>query len=165
MLETASDWLASTALSGLFRDVAWIVPLAQTIHILAIAIVLSSVGMFELRLMGLAGRRVSIAAMAQRFIPWIWGAIAVLALSGSILIVAEPSRSLLNPVFQTKMCLLAVAVLVTWLVQRSIHADAEFWDESPSHRRAARFTGLISLVLWISIAVCGRLIAYVGQST
>ena len=165
MMESFSDWLANTTLSAALRDVSWIVPLSQTIHILAIAIVLSSVGMLELRLLGVTGRRVSLTVMAQRFVPWIWGALVVLAFTGSLLIVAEPSRSLLNPAFQTKMCLLACAIAMTLIVQRSLREEPGFWNSSRGHQRAAQATGVISIVLWLGIVICGRLIAYVGSST
>jgi uncharacterized membrane protein len=145
------------------QDVSWIIPLVQTIHILAISIVLSSVGMLDLRLMGVAGRRVTISGMAERFLPWIWGALVVLAFSGTILIVGEPDRSLLNGAFQLKMALLATVIVVTVLFQHTVRRNAAFWDLSPARKRSARLTATVSLALWLAIAVCGRLIAYVGQ--
>ncbi len=147
----------------MIQDVSWIIPLVQTIHILAISIVLSSVGMLDLRLMGVAGRRVTISGMAERFLPWIWGALVVLAFSGTILIVGEPDRSLLNGAFQLKMALLATVIVVTVLFQHTVRRNAAFWDLSPARKRSARLTATVSLALWLAIAVCGRLIAYVGQ--
>jgi hypothetical protein len=163
LLAELSRWLAGTAASETIQNVAWIIPLVQTIHILALAIVLSSIGMLDLRLMGLAGLRVSISGMAARFLPWIWGALIVLAATGAILITGEPARSLLNPAFQAKMALLGAAILVTLAFQHTVRRNAGFWDLSPARRGLARLTALISLSLWLSIAVCGRLIAYVGQ--
>ena len=158
-----SHWLGTTSLSDVIQNVTWIIPMVQTIHILSISIVLSSVGMLDLRLMGLAGKRVTISGMAERFLPWIWGALAVLAVSGAILIVGEPDRSLLNPAFQLKMLLLLIVVAVTLAFQRTVRRNAGFWDLSPAHRHSAKITATVSLVLWLAIAVCGRLIAYVGQ--
>jgi hypothetical protein len=163
MLQIFSKWLGATAASAVIQNVTWIIPLVQTIHILAIAIILSSVAMLDLRLLGLAGKRVTISGMAERFLPWIWGALAVLALSGMILITGEPDRSLLNPAFQIKMALVVSAIAVTLIFQRTVRRNAAFWDLSPSRRRSARLTALISLAIWLAIAICGRLIAYVGQ--
>jgi hypothetical protein len=158
-----SHWLAATQASAVIQDVSWIIPLVQTIHILSISIVLSSVGMLDLRLMGVAGRRITISGMAERFLPWIWGAVGVLAVSGTVLIVGEPDRSLLNPAFQLKMALLLSVIAVTLGFQHTVRRNAGFWDMSPTRRRSARLTATVSLVLWLAIAVCGRLIAYVGQ--
>ena len=163
MLQIFSKWLGATAASAVIQNVSWIIPLVQTIHILAISIVLSSVAMLDLRLLGLAGKRVTISGMAERFLPWIWGALVVLASTGAILITGEPDRSLLNPAFQIKMALVVAAIVVTLIFQHTVRRNAAFWDLSPARRRSARLTALISLAIWLAIAICGRLIAYVGQ--
>jgi uncharacterized membrane protein len=160
MLHQFATALANTSLSKLIEDISWIVPLVQTIHILALAIILSSAAMLNLRLMGLAGRRVTIAGMSERFLPWVWAALAVLAVTGIILIVGEPERSLPNFSFQLKMALLAAVIVITIVFQRTIKRNADYWDLSPARRRSARVTAVLSLAMWMAIAVCGRLIAY-----
>jgi hypothetical protein len=160
MLHQFATALADTSLSKLIEDISWIVPLVQTIHILALAIILSSAAMLNLRLMGLTGRRVTIAGMSERFLPWVWAALAVLAVSGIILIVGEPERSLPNFSFQLKMALLAAVIVITIVFQRTIKRNADYWDLSPARRRSARVTAILSLAMWLAIAVCGRMIAY-----
>ncbi len=165
MIGSFSTWIADTPLSHLIEDVSWIVPLFQTIHIVCIAVVLSAVGMLDLRLLGVAGKRVTISGMAERFLPSIWWALLVLAITGVTLIIGEPERSLPNRAFQIKMALLAAVIIVTLTFQHTVRKNAEYWDISPARRRSARVTALVSMVLWLGIAVCGRLIAYmeVGQ--
>jgi hypothetical protein len=88
----------------------------------------------------------------------------VLAASGCILIVGEPKRSLGNVVFQLKMCMLATAIVVTLGFQAVLKRDLAGGsaDLAPAHVTAAKITGLMSLALWVGIAVAGRLIAYTG---
>src|SRR6267154_2245627 len=107
MLDDFIHWLGATPVSQLIQKVFWIIPTVQAVHILAISVVLSSMAMFDLRLLGLAGKRNSVASLSRRFMPWLWGALIVLAASGCILIIGEPKRSLGNVVFQLKMCMLA----------------------------------------------------------
>src|SRR6266403_2733883 len=87
MLDDFIHWLGATPVSQLIQRVFWIIPTVQAVHILAISVVLASMAMFDLRLLGLAGRRNSIASLSRRFMPWLWSALIVLAVSGSILIV------------------------------------------------------------------------------
>ena len=164
MLQSLAAWLDATAVSMTIKDVIWIIPVVQTVHILCIAIVLSSVAILDFRLMGLSGRRVTITGMFAHFTPWIWSALVVLLISGIILIVGEPRRSLLNDEFQLKMLLLLAAIAVTIGFQRSVRRNAQFWDSS-EHGGGAKLTALVSLALWIGIAVCGRLIAYVDVNS
>lgn len=182
MLHEFSNWLATTPLSVTVQSALWLIPLAQTVHILAIAIVFSSVLLLDLRLVGWAGREQSIAQTARRFLPWVWGGVLVLLASGLVLIIGEPARALLNPAFQAKLVLLAVVLVLTRIVQRGLARDPAAWDApgvsaalaapgvgsvaaggaltSP----AARVLGLLSLALWVGIVVLGRWIAYVIEN-
>jgi uncharacterized membrane protein len=145
MLDDFIHWLGATPVSLVIQEVFWIIPTVQTIHILAISVVLASMAMFDLRLLGLAGRRNSIASLSRRFMPWLWGALIVLAASGCILIVGEPKRSLGNVVFQLKMCMLATAIVVTLGFQAVLKRDLAGGsaDLAPAHVTAAKITGLM----------------------
>jgi hypothetical protein len=163
MLHQFIHWLGHTAASQFIQRVFWIIPVVQIVHILAISVVVSSMAMFNLRLLGLAARRNSIASLARRFMPWLWVALLVLLVSGSILIVGEPQRSLDNAVFKLKMALVATAIIITAVFQVVLRRDlaAGAADLRPHHARTAKLTGGISLLLWLGIVACGRLIAYV----
>ena len=162
MLDGFIHWLGATSASLVIQREFWIIPTVQIAHILAISVVLASMAMFDLRLLGLAGKRSSIASLSRRFMPWLWGALIVLAVSGSILIVGEPKRALGNVFFELKMCMLAAAIALTvgfqFILRRDLAEGGA--DLAPSHAGAAKITGLLSLALWVGIAVAGRLIAY-----
>lgn len=164
MLDEFIHWLEATQTSLVIQKVFWIIPTVQTAHILAISVVLASMAMFDLRLLGLVGRHHSIASLSRRFMPWLWGALIVLAASGSILIIGEPKRALGNVFFAAKMSMLAAAIAATLGFQAILKRDLARGgaDLAPSHAVAAKLIGLLSLGLWVGIAVAGRLIAYSG---
>ncbi|MGC1521537.1 MAG: DUF6644 family protein [Steroidobacteraceae bacterium] len=164
MLQEFIHWLGNTQASQIIQKVFWIIPTVQIAHILAISVVLASMAMFDLRLLGVAGKRHSIASFSRRFMPWLWSALIVLAASGSILIVGEPKRALGNVFFEAKMAMLATAIAVTLGFQAILKRDLGRGgsDLAPSHFAAAKVIGLVSLALWVAIAVAGRLIAYAG---
>jgi uncharacterized membrane protein SirB2 len=155
------DWLAATPLSLLIQSVEWIIPAVQSLHILAIAVVMASVVVVDLRLLGVAGGRQTISSMTRRYFPWVWVALAVLLLTGLTLVVGEPHRELLSPVFVAKMALLAVTIVLTAAFQLSVQQRREAWDASSTTRAGARLVAVASLVLWVAIVACGRWIAYV----
>lgn len=159
-LHAFCEWLEATDLSQVIQTVTWIIPTVQTIHILAIAAVMSSVAMVDLRLLGLIGRGEAVDLVARRFVPWIWFALPVLLVTGSVLVIGEPSRSLENPAFQTKMALLLLAIAATLLFQRPLRRDAAYWEETPARRNRGRALAIVSLALWIGIVFAGRWIAY-----
>jgi uncharacterized membrane protein SirB2 len=157
VIESFCDWLSNTPLSLKIQTVMWIIPAVQTIHILCVAIVMSSMVMLDFRLIGVAGRKHPISRMVSRFVPWVWGALPVLLTTGIILIIGEPSRELLNPYFRAKMLMLTVVIAITFVVQRQNRKDAAFWE---ARRVAAALTGVASLLLWVGIVSAGRWIAY-----
>src|SRR5882672_9010930 len=118
MLEGFAEWLEVTPLSMVLSDTTnfwtWlIIPVSQCIHIVCVAIVMMSVGILNLRLLGIAGTRQSFASLAGHLMPWIWTALTILFITGTIQTIAEPGRELLNIGFKTKMVLLAFTVIVT----------------------------------------------------
>jgi len=84
----------------------------------------------------------------------------LMALTGSVLFTAEASHVAMNPVFQIKAALIALGVLNALLVARPLDAvldQAAAFEPLPARIRLA---ALASLLIWTSVAACGRLIAY-----
>ncbi len=160
-LDSFCDRLSASALSQAIQSTDWVIPTVQTVHILAVAAVMSSILMFDLRLIGVRSRRESVVAVAARFIPVVWYGLPILLVTGGILIIAEPARALQNPVFILKMTLILLAAGLTLVSQVPLRRDQGFWEASLSRRRLARLVGGLSLPIWVAIVFAGRWIAYV----
>ncbi len=167
-MEAIAIWLAGTAASGVIQKTLWVIPVMQTIHILSVAMVFTSVLMIEFRILGVTASQ-TIEQTAHRYVPWIFGGIAVLALTGSVLIVGEPKRSLLSYEFQMKMLCLAVAVGFTVAFARSVGRHAPVWETAaaPPQYRTGRtlvnVMALLALLVWSLVVIYGRWIAYTVQ--
>ncbi len=159
-LEGFCNWLEATPASQTIQTIGWIIPAVQTVHILAVAAVVTAALMLDLRLLGLRAIEQPLATVARRFLPLIWWPLPVLLASGAVLIIAEPARSLQNPVFILKMGLLLAATSVTLACQLPLRRKPEFWELSRARKRAARLIALASLPLWVAIICAGRWIAY-----
>src|SRR5438477_11750559 len=109
-LDRFCSWLEQTPLSQAIQTTSWVVPAVQTIHILAIAAVMSSVLMLDLRLLGVVGTDQPLARATSRFRPVIWWTLPILLATGVVMIIGEPARSLANSVFQLEMLLLLAAI-------------------------------------------------------
>lgn len=160
-LDAFCTWLAATPVSQTIQTVEWIIPAVQTVHILAVAAVVTSALMINLRLLGVRGRDQSVAGVAQRFLPFIWWPLPLLLATGAILIAAEPARALENPVFVLKMVLLLAAAGITLACQLPMRGEQAFWELSPGRKRVAKLIACASIPLWVAIICAGRWIAYV----
>jgi len=157
-----SKWLGATWLSGQLQTISWIIPTLQTIHILCVAILFSSVILVDLRLLGVLQRDAAPGEVAKRFLPVVWPALLVLLATGSFLIVGEPRRTLLNPTFYLKMALLLTAIALTVGLRRSL--ASAFRSEGSGRRFAVRLAAALSMLAWCGIVIAGRWIAYTGDS-
>ena len=160
VLQDFCKWLAATSLSHTIRTNGWVIPTLQTIHILGVAVLFSSAILVDLRIWRLLQRDESLAAVARRFLPAIWPVLLILLVTGSLLIVGEPRRSLLNATFYVKMALLALAVVLTGGLQWSLASAPEFWDQDRGRQVVGRFAATVSILVWCGILFAGRWIAY-----
>jgi hypothetical protein len=159
-LSEFSKWLAATPLSHIIQTTKWVIPALQTIHILSVAVVFSSAVLVDLRLWRLLNRDLPLPEVARRFLPTIWPVLLVLLITGSLLIIGEPKRSLLNSAFYLKMALLAVAILITAWLQWSLSSSPNFWDKNRGRRMAGQLAATVSILVWCGILFAGRWIAY-----
>ncbi len=160
-MEAFTDWLGATGASMTIQNVTWIIPSVQSVHILAIAVLLAAVVTIDLRLAGVTRRGPSLAALEMRFLPWFWIALAVLLATGLILVVGEPARELLNWLFYTKLVLVLAVTALTALFQLRVRADDGAWETTAARRAAGRILGGASLLLVAATITAGRWIAYV----
>lgn len=149
-----SHWLESTPLSQAIQTTSWAIPGIQVVHILCLATLFALVLNLSLRVAGRGFAIESSRSLAERFVPAMGVCMVVLLVSGSLLIIAEPGRTLTNQVFYLKMILLVTAILLTaWLVR-----VARREPEKPSRLDVA--IAVLSMLVWTGIIVAGRYIAY-----
>ena len=145
MIREFAEWLSRTSPSILIQNHnAWVIPTIQSIHIIAIGIVLTSVLMIDLHVLGWAGHDQTLRETTDRFGPWLSGALLVLLITGISMVVGEPVRALLSFSFWLKMSLVAVGALIQTLV----------------NRRSVKWLTIVTLLMWVGIVILGRLIAY-----
>lgn len=168
LLYSFTEWLRSTQLTEMAlwisdsRATLWIVtnfwalPIIQVIHILAISASFASVLMINARLFGIAGSS-SMAETANRYVRVLWWALLVLVLSGLAMIIAEPIRELINPIFWIKMGLVVFGVLVAIWFHKGVLKHVAAGRDIVAADKA---TGAFLVVLWMVIMLCGRWIAY-----
>lgn len=136
-------------------------PIIQAIHILGIAVIMGTVVMLDLRILGLAVRSQGISEMSQRLLPWVWWALAVNFISGAFFVFGRPVRYFNNPIFGWKLSFLLPAILLTLCFHLLSRSQPNYWELNAKRVWTARGIALLSLGLWIMVAMAGRWIAYV----
>jgi hypothetical protein len=154
------SWLADTPWSVDLHESQYAYPLIESIHVWTMAVFFGLVAMFDLRLIGLVMRDVPVSEVVRRLLPWTIAAFVIMVISGSLLFYAIPLRSYQSLFFRLKMLLMLFAGLNVWIFHERVFPKIAGGDLSGVPPRAFRRAGVVSLVLWTSIVISGRMIAY-----
>lgn len=135
----------------------WLYPAVEIVHIVGFSILVGAVAMFDLRLLGF-GRALPVGALARHLLPWSWAALLLIVPSGVLMFSTQPEL-LDNGVFLLKLALILGAGLNALLFHAGPWRRADQWQEPPPP--VARLHAALSLLLWVAVISCGRLLAYV----
>ena len=155
------EWLDSSAYAVWFRESLWGWPAALTIHAFGTAIVIGFIFIISLRLIGLF-RTIPYSAMNKLF-PIIWFAIVLQVLSSYSLWMTKPARYLGDGMFESKLTLVIVSIIVTAYFHRVFSRGAAEWEKAGRVSSRAVKWAAVTTILWAGVLVAGRLTAYLGS--
>ena len=149
--------LQESALGHAMRSSPALYPAVEILHIIGFVVLVGSILVLDLRLLGL-GRAIAIAPMAQLLLPMSRFGFLLAISMGFLLFSADASHVVRNPAFQSKLLLIAAALVTVVIAHLGPWRRMALWGtEAPV---SAKVTALLSLVLWLGVVCAGRLIAY-----
>ena len=152
--------LNDTGPATALRESTIVFPIVESIHTLAITLVVGTVAMVDLRLLGIVLKKEPVSKVAGQILPLTWVGFGVMLVSGLMLFAAEAEKCYHNPAFRLKLILLALVGLNPLVFHFTIFRSVDRWDEAPRTPGRARLAAVLSLTLWSGIIVAGRAIAY-----
>ena len=84
-VEQALTWLQDLNFPTEIRESVWLFPTIETVHVLALVLVVGSIMTVDLRLLGIANRERPFSELAGEMLPWTWVAFAVAAGAGLLM--------------------------------------------------------------------------------
>lgn len=151
------EWCGRTWLGTSVRDNVLAFPIIETFHLLALAILLGTVLIVNLRAFGLGAQRSSYSQLAGELEPWMLTSLAVLILSGIPMAMSEPMKCYESVSFPIKMILLVLAILWHFTIQRR-------WTTPEAIRLTptkGKLAACLSILLWAGIGIAGKAIPYI----
>jgi hypothetical protein len=150
--------IEASALGQAMRQWLWLYPVVETIHITGIGLLFGSISVLDLRLLGFS-KTIPVTNLAWHVLPWTAAAFLLIVPSGLAMFTAHASEFISSPVFALKMCLIMAAGVNAAIFHAGVFRGSKSWDLGPPPA-AARIAAAISLLVWISVIACGRLLAY-----
>ncbi len=152
-------WLEHTELAVWIRQDLWLYPILEIVHIVGIVLLVGPAWMFDLRILGFA-ENISVVKLADHFLRWSRRGLFLILPSGLLLFITQAATLVANPVFWLKLSLIGLAGLNAWLFHRLVFTSVSSWDSHKATPVAAKMIALASLMLWVMVISCGRLLAY-----
>ena len=138
--------LQDSALGQFITGSAIVFPWLESVHVLAITFVVGSIAVVDLRLLGWASSRDTVARMNREIVPWTLGAFVLAAITGSLLFVSAAERYFVNGFFRTKMILMLCAGINMLVFHLLTGRHAEQWPPGGRTPFSGRLAGGLSLV-------------------
>lgn len=132
------------------RSSGVIFPIVESIHLIGMALFVGTLLLIDMGLLGLAMRRQPVSQVAAALAPFTWCGFGLLVLTGPFMFSAQAAKWHDNPVFWIKILLLITAIVFQLSVRRKVNSG-----------QPAKMIGAISLILWVSIALSGKIMEYV----
>ena len=152
-------WLETSAAAVAMRQWTWLYPGVEIVHILGFATLVGAAFMFDLRLLGIS-RALSVSGMERHLLGAARFSVFLVVPSGVLMFMAHATEMASNPAFRLKLVLLLAAAVNAGVFHRAPFRSVMKWDRHAPAPRAARVAAALSLILWIGVIVCGRLLAY-----
>ncbi len=156
MIESLCQWLESQPFSMAISESGWLFPTIETLHVLALTLVVGSIAMVDLRLLNIAYRDRSVKQISREVLPWTWTAFVVAAICGALLFSSAATKYYGIATFRAKIVLLVLAGINMLVFHLIPYRTVDAWGARARTSLPAQICGGISLLLWAGIVALGR---------
>ena len=153
-------WIKASPVASCVQDSAWLFPVIETAHVLALVFVIASIAAVDLRLLNLAHRHRSVTNLAAEVLPWTWVGFAGAVITGALLFSSDAPKYWANNFFRIKLLLLLLAGVNMLLFHAMTYRSVRQWDRTARTPFGAQLAGGLSLLTWVAIVACGRWIGF-----
>jgi len=145
------------------RATGQLFPWIESVHVLAICMVVGAIGIMDLRLLGVGSVDRPVSRISRQVLPLTWGAFGLAVITGSLLFMSSASTYANNWPFRMKMVCLALAGLNMMVFHTTTWRSASIWDTRRQPPVAAKLQAGLSLGFWLCVIVFGRWIGFTAN--
>ena len=153
-------WLSETKWSIALHESLYLYPWIESTHVLSICLFFGTLLFVDLRLTGKVFNNLSVTDMNRKVLPLTLFGFLVMSVTGLLLFYAIPVRNYQNIFFRIKILLIVIAGINAFFFHRRMSKEAKVWDKDSSIPNSMKNSAITSLVLWSSVIISGRMIAY-----
>jgi hypothetical protein len=138
-----------------FKHAQWFFAVDETIHIMALGMLIGTLVIVDLRLLGFGMRRQTVQQLADYLAPWTLLGVALMITTGVPLFMSEAVKLSRSSPFFYKMVFLICAVTLHFTLHRKATAAGATQGSG-----FGKLAASLSLICWLGVALAGRAIAF-----
>ena len=161
LIESFCAYLEQTDVAMSMAQSPWLFPVVESLHVIALVLVVGSISMIDLRLLGLTLPQRNVAELTRELLPWTWSAFAVAAVTGSLLFASAATKYIVMLPLILKFMFMAAAGINMAIFHFLPYRRVSEWGSSSRVPFGAKLAGGLSLIFWIGVVACGRWIGFV----
>jgi hypothetical protein len=150
------QWANNLWVADWVRKSTWIFPAAETVHIVALAVLFGAIVFVDLQMLGLVRRDTSASHLEKELRPWTFSSLIVILFTGLILFSSEAMKLYISVPFQLKIVALFLAIAFNYTIHRKV-TETEPVRLGPVW---GKLTAVVSIALWLSVGLAGRAIGF-----
>jgi len=136
-------------------------PIVLSLHMLGIAFFGGMLLLTNMRLLGWSMGKRSVSDVLEQFrVPKRYGLLLIVT-CGVLMVGAKAEEYYYNSFFRIKLVLLALVALHALVFRKGVYANPPALERTTGTPGKAKLAATLSLLLWTSIACCGRGIGYI----
>jgi hypothetical protein len=159
-LENIFTWIDETTLSIFLRESSWAFAALESLHVIALALVVGTIAIVDLRLLGLASTKRPVSELCREVLPWTWLAFGFAVLGGLGMFISQPLTYFVNTAFRIKLLFLVFAAVNMAVFHLFTYPGIADWDRKEQVPLRAKLAGGVSLLCWLTIVFLGRQIGF-----
>ena len=148
--------IAAWSVSRAINESSWIFPLVQAFHLVSLGFLAGAILMVDLRLLGRGFSQQPTARVAADARPWLIGSLVAMVVTGVPQFISLATKEYDSPYFRWKMLLLLIALIFTFTVRKRV----AYAPDGSVGGGVSKAVALVSIGLWASVAINGRLIGF-----
>ncbi|RLZ08094.1 hypothetical protein EAH57_09695 [Acinetobacter sp. 2JN-4] len=163
MPELLNTWLMllqDSTLGETVRNIQYLYPVLESIHILGIALLVGPAFIFDLRLLGAGQRAVPVTTAAHCLLPISHIGLMIVAITGIALLSAQATIVATAGAAPWKLGLIVVAGINVLVFHKGVYRTVADWDVQTPVPLLAKVSALISVFAWTGVIIAGRFLAY-----
>lgn len=156
------QWLQSTSWATGIRESLDLYPALYVLHIFGFVIMVTATSVLDLRVLGLGLTGRPVSAVSRLAIPWARFGLGANLVTGFLVFAAQAVAMYTNTAFRWKMLMVLLAGMNIVLLESTINRNVGKWDERGPSPSLARWSAVLSILLWFGIVAMSRVIGFTG---